>query len=105
MNSRKLFILRKDIPNINKVIGDVIEILPSDRAGGSKVDVEGGIFTIVTVTDLSEELEAELKDGVKRLRNPSKDDPMFAALLPKGDGKAGHITVSEQTILAYTETV
>ena len=103
--SRNLFILRKNLPSINKVIGDVIDILPSDNKGGSSVDVEGGIWTIVTVTDLSEQLEEELLTSKKRLRNPSKDDPIFTALLPKGDGRAGHLTTTEEILMDYIEVV
>lgn len=102
---KKLFILRKDIPHIGKVIGDVIEILPAQQTGGSRVDVEGGIWTIVTVTDLSQNIEDALMAGFLRLRNPSKDDPMFQALLPKGDGKAGHLTTTEEILMEYIEVV
>lgn len=104
-NPRKLFILRQNIPHIGKVIGDVIEILPANQTGGSRVDVEGGIWTIVTVTDLSQNIEDALMAGFLRLRNPSKNDPIFTALLPKGDGKAGHLTTTEEVLMDYIEVV
>lgn len=105
MPSTNLFVLRKSVPKINRVIGDVIDALPSDQDGGEYVNVEGSIWTIITVTDLSEDLKKDFLERRKRLCSPDFSDPMYNALLPKGDGKAGHITTDEATLLNYVEVI
>lgn len=103
MTAKKLFVFRRS--SHDHATGDVIDILPAQRSGGNQVDIENGFYTIITVTDLTDKLAEELLTRVKRLRAPKADDPLYHALLPSGDGKAGCITVDEATLLNYVEVV
>lgn len=102
-NPRKLFVLRK--PMRDQVIGDVIDVLPSDSTGGENVDTENSVYVVITVSDLSEPVEKAFKDQRIRLQAPKPDDPFYAKLLPKGDGKSGRVTVKEETLMHYVEVI
>lgn len=81
------------------VIGDVCDIVDGKKSIGKAIDFAGGDFTQVRVTDLSEELEEELIIGIKRVRVPTEDDPLYNGLV------SGKITVTEAQLLNYVEVV
>ena len=82
-----------------KLIGDVSDIVDGKKSIGKACDFAGGDFTQVRVTDLSEELEEELRTGIKRVRVPTEEDPLYKGLL------TGKIKVTEKQLLDYVEVV
>lgn len=98
--AKKLVILRKNKPNINKVIGDVIASLPHEQFEGVEVKKVGENFVRVTVADLDENLEEALLNGNLRLRSPDLSDPFYIELLT-----TGFITTDNATLLDYVEVV
>ncbi|GLX85044.1 hypothetical protein tloyanaT_12960 [Thalassotalea loyana] len=98
MTARKLIILREDKPTINKYIGEVIDSIPIEQFEGKEVVIVGKTFVRVCVTDLSEDLEAELLGGAKKLRTPDVQDPFYQELLSQGI-----VEVDEATLLNYVE--
>jgi hypothetical protein len=93
----KHIILRVDKPNINKVIGDVIDSLPADTFEGKEVNVLHKDYVKV-MADISPELNSELLLGVKRYKKPNADDPFYIELLTTGT-----VTANESTLLNYIE--
>lgn len=92
---RKLIILRKDIPAINKTIGDVIDSIPITRFEGNEVIKVGETFVRVYL-EINEELEAELLEGEKKLKSPDIGDPFYQELL-----STGKIEVTQEQLEAY----
>ena len=93
----KILILREDKPAIGKVIGDVIDILDSEKFEGSEVKVMGKSYVRV-ISDISEELKEEFLSGVKRLRSPDLEDPFYEELLTNT-----YVEVTEEVLLNYVE--
>ena len=93
----KILILREDKPAIGKVIGDVIDILDSEKFEGSEVKVMGKSYVRV-ISDISEELKEEFLSGVKRLRSPDLEDPFYKELLTNT-----YVEVTEEVLLNYVE--
>ena len=100
MPYKKLIILREDKPNINKMIGDVIDSLAMTTYEGVEVEKVGKTFVRVVVTDLDKVLEEELLTGVKRLRSPDLEDPFYQELL-----STGIITTNNAALLSYVEVI
>tara|TARA_R110000782_G_scaffold19035_1_gene51707 strand:- start:838 stop:1155 length:318 start_codon:yes stop_codon:yes gene_type:complete len=71
---------------------------------GSKTDNNSGFFSLIYVTDLQPELEAELLGREKKLRVPDIEDPMYTSLISNNE-KSGRITVNTETLLNYVEIV
>ena len=67
----KVIPLKAHKPLINKVIGDVIDILPITANEGVEVAKH---YVVIEVTNLDEALASELKDGIKRLKQPAIRD-------------------------------
>jgi len=95
---RKLVVLRQNKPNINKVIGDVIDSLDLVVYEGVEVETVAKSFVRVIVNDLDEVLETELLSGVKRLRISDTSDPFYTELLNNGI-----LTTDNSTLLNYVE--
>jgi len=93
----KILILREDKPAIGKIIGDVIDILDSEKFEGSEVKVMGKSYVRV-ISDISEELKEEFLSGVKRLRSPDLEDPFYEELLTNT-----YVEVTEEVLLNYVE--
>jgi len=93
----KHIILRVDKPNINKVIGDVIDSLSLDTFEGKEVNVLHKDYVKV-IADVSTELNEELITGVKRYKSPELDDPFYIELFTTGLTSA-----NEETLLNYIE--
>lgn len=100
MAIKKIILLREDKPNINKVVGDVIEIIDFEKFEGVEVLKVGNSFARVIVNDLDEQLAIDLINGLKRLRRPAIDDPFYQQLLTYGS-----VTTDNKTILNYVELV
>ena len=93
----KHIILRVNKPNINRVIGDVIDSLSIDIFEGKEVNVLQKDYVKVTA-DISPELNEELLSGVKRYKSPDINDPFYIELLT-----TGAISANESTLLNYIE--
>lgn len=96
----KIIVLRKDAPHINKIVGDVIDILPFDTFEGVEVNMVGKVYSRVYVSDLDEALADDLLSGVKRLIKPNADSQFYQELLANG-----YIETSNLTLLDYVEDV
>lgn len=101
MSGVKLLVLRVDKPNINKYIGDVIDVLPVDTFEGLEVQKPHKTYVRIIVPDLTieEDLILELLDGVKTMIKPSITDPFYTELFTKG-----FVTVDKLTLLNYTRS-
>lgn len=97
MPTYKHIILRVNKPNVNKIIGDVIDSLPVDVFEGTEVNILHKDYVKVIAT-ISEELNEELLSGVKRYRSPDFSDPFYVELLT-----SGCIETDEQTLINYIE--
>ena len=97
MTLYKHIILRVNKPNINKVIGDVIDSLSVDTFEGTEVNVLHKDYVKV-IADISPELNEELLSGVKRYKSPDITDPFYIELLTTGT-----VTANEATLLNYIE--
>tara|TARA_R110000803_G_scaffold210037_1_gene280842 strand:- start:4781 stop:5086 length:306 start_codon:yes stop_codon:yes gene_type:complete len=93
----KHIILRVNKPNINKVIGDVIDSLSVNTFEGTEVNTPQKDYVKV-IADISPELNEELLSGVKRYKKPNAEDPFYIELLTTGIASA-----SESTLLNYIE--
>jgi len=100
MTTKKLIVLRQNKPNINKVIGDVIDSLDVTTFEGVEVNKIGETFVRIVVIDLDETLEEELLTGIKRLRSPDLTDPFYQELL-----STGTITTDNDTLIKYVEVI
>lgn len=100
MSIKKIILLREDKPNINKVAGDVIDIIDFEKFEGAEVLKVGNSFARVIVHNLDETLSIELIAGAKRLRKPAIDDPFYQQLLTYGV-----VTTDNETLLNYVELV
>lgn len=98
-NDKTIVFFRKSSIQPPKAIGDISDIVDGTKSIGAPIDVTGGLYTQVRVTDLSEELEEELRIGAKKVRVPTTEDPMYNALL------SGKITITEAELLPYVEVV
>lgn len=100
--ARKIIILRKNIPEIGKQIGDVSDVLDGSQFEGTEVAKVGQTFVRVLVTDMpaDTQLEAELKRGIKRFKTPDINDPFYQELLTNGI-----VTVDLATLANYIEIV
>lgn len=81
-----ILVLRKNKPNINRVIGDVIDIISSYVYEGKEVEKIGDNYVRVIVTDVNIDnpLVDELKGNIKRLKSPDISDPFYQELLSTG---------------------
>jgi hypothetical protein len=97
----KLFVLRVDKPNINKSIGDVIDVLSADEFEGTEVQKlhANYICVVVTDVDLDDELVTSLKSGFLYLRKPEVVDPFYTELFTNGI-----TTIDKATLLNYVES-
>lgn len=93
----KHIILRVNKPNINKVIGDVIDSLKVGRFEGKEVNTLQKDYVKV-IADISPELNEELVTGIKRYKSPDINDPFYIELLTTGS-----VSASEETLLNYIE--
>ena len=93
----KHIILRVDKPNINKIIGDVIDSLSINTFEGKEVNTPQKDYVKV-IADISPELNEELLGGVKRYKKPNADDPFYIELLTTGT-----VSVNEEILLNYIE--
>jgi len=98
-NDRTIVFFRVAMVQPPQRIGDICDIIDGTRSPGKAHESVGGLFTQVRVTDLSEELEEELREGIKKLRIPEVTDPFYTALL------SGKIIVNEADLLTYVEAV
>lgn len=93
----KHIILRVNKPNINKIIGDVIDSLSIDTFEGVEVNALQKDYVKV-MADISPELNDELVTGIKRYKKPNADDPFYIELLTTGT-----VSANEETITNYIE--
>tara|TARA_R110002096_G_scaffold66306_1_gene161364 strand:- start:23215 stop:23520 length:306 start_codon:yes stop_codon:yes gene_type:complete len=93
----KHIILRVNKPNINKIIGDVIDSLSIDTFEGKEVNTLHKDYVKV-IADISPELNEELVTGAKRYKKPNADDPFYIELLTTGT-----VSANESTLLSYIE--
>ena len=93
----KHIILRVNKPNINKIIGNVIDSLSIDTFEGKEVNTLQKDYVKV-IADISPEFNEELLSGVKRYKKPNAVDPFYIELLI-----TGIISASESTLLNYIE--
>lgn len=102
MSGVKFYVLRVDKPNINKFIGDVIEVLPTEVFEGSEVTKvrDNYVRVVVTNIEIDDEIVTELKTGLKRMIKPPQNDPFYTELFTNGI-----VTVDKDTVLNYIETV
>lgn len=98
-NDRNIVFFRVDMIQPPVKIGDICDIVDGTKSIGKYCDFAGGLFTQVRVTDLSEELEEDLKVGVKRIIVPTITDPMYKHLL------TGKVEIKESQLLPYVEVV
>ena len=93
----KHIILRVNKPNINKVIGDVIDSLSVNTFEGTEVNTLQKDYVKV-IADISPELNEEILTGIKRYKKPNADDPFYIELLTTGT-----ISANEETLIEYIE--
>lgn len=89
----KIIILREDKPNINKSIGDVIDIIPSTRYEGKEVEALKKSYVRV-YGDFSQELINALLDGTKSFVKPEENTEIYSAL-----DQNGFIDIQDESIL------
>lgn len=99
INDRIITFFRVSKLQPSKAVGDISDITEGNKSIGTAIDFTGGDFTQVRVINLSEKLEEDLRCGVKRIRIPTKDDPMYDNLL------SGMVTVEESQLLQYVEVI
>lgn len=99
IRDRTIVFFRVNKTQPKKSIGDVSDIVDGTKTIGKAIDFAGGDFTQVRVTDLSTKLEEELRSGIKRVRIPALNDPLYDGLL------SGKITITESQLLNYVEAV
>ena len=98
-NDRTIVVFRVNKAQPLSKIGDVCDIVEGAKSIGKAIDFAGGLFTQIRVTDLSEDLEEDLKEKTKKLIIPNQDDPFYVGLL------SGKITVTEDQLLNYVELI
>ena len=98
--SAKIIVLREDKPVIDKSIGSVIDILPSNTFSGIEVNKLKRSFVTIHVNDLDEALGSELKKGSKRLKVPKVITKFYIDLDVKGE-----TTATNAELLNYVENV
>ncbi len=100
MRSRNIIVFRVNKAQPKRFIGDISDIIDSDQYVGTKVDIIGEDFAQVIVDDMDEQLEEDFRSGIKRLKAPTYDNPLYAALLTHGK-----VTVTKELLLQYVEAV
>ncbi len=99
VNDRTITLFRVDKVQPPKKVGDLSDITDGTKSIGAAIDVALGNFAPIRVTDLSEELEEDLRSRTKYIRVLTPADSIYAEWL------TGQVTVTEAQLLAYIEEV